>query len=318
MHTSHQPNILVFHPKQAKAYADYIRSHGFLRVTAAATFEEAEKNLPGTEMILGWKFPTSLLSDQVGSDVRWFQSIGAGVDDLVTDPLIPKDILLTRIIDQFGPAISEYVFTYLLYIVKNVPRMRQAQLDCRWDPFVADSLAGKTIGVAGLGSIGAEIVKKARAFDMKVYGLSQSGKHKSLVDNHFEANDWVGFVKELDFLVLTLPLTKETYHIISTNVLHVMKPSACLVNVGRGALVNEKDLFFALQSNRLQAAVLDVFETEPLPADHSFYLMENVYVTSHLSGPSTVEGVGQFFIDNLDRYLKNQPLNGIVDRVRGY
>ncbi|WP_462409590.1 D-2-hydroxyacid dehydrogenase [Neobacillus sp. Marseille-QA0830] len=316
--TTSQPKILVFHPKQAKEYADYIRAHGFSRVTEAATYEEAKRNLPNTEIILGWKFPTVLLSQPMGSTVRWFQSIGAGVDDLVKDQFIPSNILLTRIVDQFGPVISEYVFTYLLYITKNVPRMRQAQLDRHWDPFVSGSLSGKTIGVAGLGSIGAEVVRKARAFDMRVYGLSMSGKQASLVDQHFTPDNVKGFVKDLDYLVLTLPLTQDTYHIIGKNILNSMKPSACLINVGRGSLIDENDLLLVLQSGHLQAAVLDVFETEPLPSGHPFYRMPNVYITPHLSGPSTVNGVGSVFIENLHRYVKNQPLAGWVDRVRGY
>ncbi|WP_042464014.1 D-2-hydroxyacid dehydrogenase [Neobacillus dielmonensis] len=318
MATLKQPNILVFHPKQAKAYADYIRLHGFSEVTEAATYEEAKQHLPNTEIILGWKFPTELLRQQYGSSVRWFQSIGAGVDDLVKDNLIPANILLTRIIDQFGPAISEYVFTYLLYLVKNVQRMIQAQQNRQWDPFVSESLAGKTIGVAGLGSIGAEIVRKARAFDMTIHGLSLSGKHTSLVDRHFDSGDWTEFVKDLDYLVLTLPLTNDTFHIINKDILSAMKPSACLINVGRGALINEDDLITVLQPGQLQTAVLDVFETEPLPADHPFYSLPNVYITSHLSGPSTVEGVGKFFVENLHQYINDQPLAGLVDRERGY
>ncbi len=313
-----QPTILVYSPKQAEEYADCIRRYGFTSVKAAKTPEEAERLLPGTEVILGWRFPTQLLNQPSASSVRWFQSTGAGVDDLIGDTSIPENIRLTRIVNQFGSYISEYVFTFLLYILKDVPRMLQSQAEHRWDPFNTESLEGKIIGVAGLGSIGSEIVRKARAFDMNVYGLSFSEKNAQIVDRHFTSKEWKEFVKDLDYLVLTLPLTDATYHIINRDILLSMKPKACLFNVGRGSLINEEDLLSVMQSEHLHAAVLDVFETEPLAKDHAFYSMENVYVTSHLSGPSTTEGVSQFFIENLKRYLNEEPLQGLVDRKRGY
>ncbi|WP_026575102.1 D-2-hydroxyacid dehydrogenase [Bacillus sp. UNC438CL73TsuS30] len=315
---SSQPNILVFDPNHAEEYANCVRGHGYKAVKAAATYEEAEMFLPGTEIILGWKFPTQLLRTPNALSVRWFQSIGAGVNDLVADSSIPDDILLTRIVDQFGTYISEYIFAYLLHIVKDIPRMRQAQTERNWDSFISDSLARKTIGIAGLGSIGAETVRKAKAFDMRVHGLSFSGRNAETVDQHFTANQWTDFVKDLDYLVLTLPLTEKTYHVINREILLAMKPDSCLVNVGRGALIAENDLQSVLEEGHLKAAILDVFETEPLPKDHRFYSMPNVYITSHLSGPSTIEGVTQFFVDNVIKYLNGQTLHGIVDRKRGY
>ncbi|WP_338471695.1 D-2-hydroxyacid dehydrogenase [Niallia sp. XMNu-256] len=315
-----QTNILVFSPNltDVEAYVESIRKEGYLSVQGATTFEEAEKYLPNTEVILAWKFPTQLLNKPISSSVRWFQSMGAGVNDLVTDPSIPKDMFITRIVDQFGTYISEYVFSFLLDIVKDGPRMRQAQLKQSWDSFTSDTLKGKTIGIAGLGSIGAEIVRKARAFDMNVNGLSFSGKQASLVDQHYFPNQWLEFVKELDYLVQTLPLTDQTHYVINKDILLAMKPNACLINVGRGALINEDHLISVMQSGHLQAAILDVFEKEPLPKGHILWSMPNVYVTSHLSGPSTVEGVSHFFIKNLKRYLEEQPLHGLVDRKLGY
>ncbi|MDP9739029.1 UNVERIFIED_ORG: phosphoglycerate dehydrogenase-like enzyme [Bacillus sp. B2I3] len=317
---THKPNILVFSPIQSEvdAYADHIRNSGFISVKTAKTLEEAEKYLPGTEVILGWNFPTQLLCKPVASSVRWFQSMGAGVNDLIADKSIPQNITITRIIDQFGAYISEYVFSFLLDIVKDGPRMRQSQLERGWDPFISETLKGKTIGVAGLGSIGAELVRKARAFDMNVHGLSFSGKQATLVDLHFTPDQWGEFVKDLDYLILTLPLTDSTYHIINQDLLLAMKSNAYLINVGRGALIDEGDLLSVMREGHLQGAVLDVFETEPLPKEHAFWSMPNVFVTSHLSGPSTINEVSSFFIENLSRFSSEQPLSGMVDRNRGY
>lgn len=315
-----QPNILVFSPRQedVQAYADRIRRAGFESVMEATDAQEAEDYLPRTEIILGWKFPTQLLYKPMASSVRWYQSMGAGVDDLVRNNSFPEGITLTRIVDQFGSYISEYVFSFLLYLSKDIPRMRLSQLNHKWEPFIADSLKGKTIGVAGLGSIGAEIVRKARAFDMNVYGLSFSGRQASLVDKHFTPNQWGKFVKDLDFLVLTLPLTDSTYHILNKNLLLKMKLNATLINVGRGKLIDQDSLISVMQSGHLQSAVLDVFETEPLPKDHVFWSMPNVFVTSHLSGPSTIDGVSTFFLENLKRCNNQMSLQGLVDPNRGY
>lgn len=315
-----QPNILVFNPDYSKveAYTKSIHRYGFKSVQSASTLEEAIKLLPGTEVILGWRFPLELLNQPLASSVRWFQSMGAGVDDLVADCSIPQDIILTRIVNQFGTYISEYVFMFLLYIAKNGSRMRQSQKERQWDPFISESLAGKTMGVAGLGSIGSEIVRRARAFDMNVHGLSFSGTNASLVNYHFGPDQWSEFVKDLDYLVLTLPLTDATRHIVNKDLLLTMKQNACLINVGRGALVNEDDLIDVMQSGHLQAAVLDVFEIEPLPKDHAFWSIPNVYVTSHLSGPSTIDSVSHFFVENLQYYIEGQPLDGVVNRERGY
>ncbi|MED1791397.1 D-2-hydroxyacid dehydrogenase [Brevibacillus nitrificans] len=315
-----QPNILVFHPDYliVEAYTKSIQRYGFKSVQAASTLEEAIKLLPGTEVILGWKFPLELLNQPIASSVRWFQSMGAGVDDLIADSSLPQDIILTRIVNQFGTYISEYVFMFLLYIAKNGSRMRQAQIERQWDPFISESLAGKTVGVAGLGSIGSEIVRKARAFDMNVHGLSVSGTNASLVDDHFSADQWNEFVKDLDYLILTLPLTDATRTIVNKDLLLAMKQNACLINVGRGALINEGDLVDVMQSGHLRAVVLDVFEIEPLPKDHAFWAIPNVYVSSHLSGPSTIDSVSNFFVENLKYYIEGQPLNGVVNRERGY
>ncbi len=313
-----QPNILVYHPRDAAIYAEAIRANGYESVRAAQTLKEAEKYLPGTEVILGWKFPIYLLKNPIASTVRWFQSTGAGVDDFVADNSVAEEIILTRIVGQFGSPIAEYVFAFLLYITKDIDRMQELQQKRIWDSFIPGSLAGKTIGVAGIGSIGAEIVRKARAFDLNVYGLSASGKQAAIVDQHFQPKQWKDFVKELDYLILTLPLTTETRHVVNRDLLLSMKADACLVNVGRGALINETDLFTVMNEGYLKAAVLDVFEKEPLEKDHPFYSLPTIYLTPHLSGPSTVDGVSRFFLDNLKRYLSGQPLQGVVDRILGY
>jgi len=314
----HSPKILVYRPDQVEYYKELIEKHGVSNVYTASTLEEAEKHLPNTEVILCWHFPLDLLKTSEASSVRWIQSMGAGVDDLVNHPSISNDIQITRIVGQFGTPISEFVFGYMLYLTNDIARTREQQAKHQWTPFNARLLSGRKIGVAGLGNIGLEIVRKARAFDMEVYGLSMSGAKADHVDRHFGPDHWKAFVKELDYLVLTLPLTEDTRWAVNREVLLSMKPDATLINVGRGALVNESDLIEILQEGHLGAAVLDVFEKEPLPEQHPFWSMPNVLVTPHLSGPSTPEGVGEFFVQNLQRYIEGKSLQGVVRREFGY
>lgn len=311
-------NILVYTPNEPETYAELIRKAGYTSVHAASTPEEAKEKLKETEVIIAWQFPLHLLGRPEARSVKWIQSLGAGVDDLVRSPSIHEQVVITRIVDQFGVPMSEYVFAQLLHLYQDVERSRAAQQEKRWEPFVTELLHGKTIGIAGLGSIGKEIIKKARAFDMAIHGLSFSGKEAHLVDRHFGPDQWLDFVKELDILVLILPLTEQTCHVVNREVLLAMKPSACLVNIGRGHLIAEEELIYVLRSGHLRAAILDVFQQEPLPESSPLWQLPNVYVTPHMSGPSTQERIGQYILDNLARYGRGEALHGIVNRKAGY
>ncbi len=311
-----QPNILVYAPEGAEVYADWIRRSGYSSVRSASTANEARALLEGTEVLLCWKFPVGEV--ELPASIRWIQSMGAGVNDWLNGERLSADVTLTRIVGQFGGPIAEYFFAYLLYLAKDIPRLTAAQHSRAWDPFLTDFLTKKTIGVAGLGSIGKEVVRKARAFDMKVKGLSFTGSSADLVDHHYASVEWKSFVQDLDYLVLTLPLTPQTEGVLTRDLLLTMKPTACVVNVGRGQLIVEQDLVDVMKKGHLRAAVLDVFEQEPLPNSHPFWDMPNVIITPHLSGPSIPEEVCQFFMDNLQRYQEKAPLAGVVDRKLGY
>ena len=241
-----EPTILIYSPNDADIYARLLQKKGYTKVSWASTPEEAKKRLPDTEVLVCWNFPLYLLSSPEASKLNWIQSLGAGIDDLMKSKHIPEQVMVTRVVDQFGIPISEYVFAYLLYVNKNISKAEAQQQEKKWTPFITETLAGKTIGVAGLGSIGKEIVKKARAFNMLVYGLSFSGAQSNLVDRHFRADQWLSFVKELDYLVLTLPLTEETLDVVNRELLLAMKSNATIVNVGRGKCIAEKDLIDVL------------------------------------------------------------------------
>lgn len=310
--------ILVYHERAADKYAAFLTAHGCTQVYTAANGEEARTRLAETpiEVIYGYGFPLDAIA--ASNTVRWVQLMSAGVDAVLRQGRLPSHITLTRMLDVFSRPMAEYAFAYLLHIEKEIDRLREQQVSNTWKSFRAGVLHDKTIGVAGLGSIGQDVVKKARAFDMTVYGMSRSGAQSATVDRHFTPDLWLDFVKELDYLVLTLPLTDKTRHAVNESVLGAMKRDAILVNVGRGALVDERALVSALRDRRLRAAALDVFEVEPLPGDSLLWTLSNAYVTPHMSGPTTVENAGQYFLDNLKRYEQGLQLPGVVDWETGY
>ena len=282
----------------------------------ATTPEEALPIIRSIDVLFGWKVPEVVL--EAGVNLRWFQSMGAGVDDVIPHALHLNDVRVTRVVDQFGVAISEFVFAHLLYHVKSLKRTMSAQRSHRWEGFTTETLAGKMLGVAGLGSIGRVITKTARTFGMNVSGLSlHAAKHDDL-DLHFLPTDWAMFAAQVDYLVLTLPLTEKTRHVIDETLLGCMKSTAWLVNVGRGGLVDTAALVRWLQQNRLGGAVLDVFEEEPLSSENVLWDLPNVYITPHISGPSQTDDVANFFIENLARYESSGSLRGVVNLQLGY
>lgn len=308
---------LVHVPHGAQAYADRVEAAlPHVRVLRSATAEEARQQIPEADVLLAWRFPVELFG--AAGRLRWVQSLGAGVEDLVAAPALAPSVRVSRVVDQFGPMIAEYVMAELLARVRGLDRARSLQALHRWEPYPVETLAGRTMGVAGLGSIGREIVRKARTFDMGVVGLSRTGEHADLVDRHFGPESWDAFAAACDVLVLALPLTDATRGVVNRAVLGAMPRQGVIVNVGRGALVDERALSEAVRGGRLGGAILDVFETEPLAATSALWDLPGVTVTPHISGPSRTDGVIALFLENWRRFDAGDALRGEVDRARGY
>lgn len=318
--TAGLPRVLVYHAREsvARRYVGELEALGLPPSQLAHACDEAEavERLPSAQVLLAWRFPQHLMAR--APHLRWVQSMGAGVDDLAQNPALSRDCLVTRVVGQFGGPIAEYVFAYLLYLHKGLDRAIRQQADREWAPWQPGEVAGRTIGVAGVGSIGQAIVARAKSFDMRVCGLSRTKAACSEVDEHFTADEWPAFVARCDAVVLTLPLTPRTAGVVGASVLTAMRDDAVLVNVGRGQLLDEDALVRTLHAGHLRAAVLDVFDEEPLPAAHPLWTAPRAYITPHIAGPSQISQVCAFFADNLVRYGKGLPMRGIVDRARGY
>jgi len=229
-----------------------------------------------------------------------------------------RDYILTNAKGMFGRLIGEYVMAYVFAHERQLFRMRKNQLERRWRPLAYRPAKDIRLGIVGLGSIGRELALTARHFGFRVTGLNRSGKPSDAVEDVYTAADMATFLADLDYVVLTLPATPETRHFVNARTLGLMKPSAVLINVGRGNSVSETDLVQALRDGVIGAAVLDVFESEPLAQDSPLWLMPNVYITPHTSAISFPDEIAAVFIENYRRFAGGQPLQYVVDFELGY
>jgi len=261
--------------------------------------------------------------------LKWAQSIYAGVEPLV-DPAQRRDYILTNARGVFGSSMSEFVFGYLLFFKKRIRARVLAQRAKKWDHFDGGILRDKTIGLLGVGSIGAHIAGTAKHFGMKVRGFTQSSENCKDVDEYFhpqsplspgertEGEGILQFADGLDYLVSILPRTENTDELVNAELLNTLPSHAIFINVGRGNAVDEPALVDALNQKQIAAAVLDVTAQEPLPEDHPFWETPNLYLTFHTSAMSYPEDMVQLFSENYQLYIEDKPLKYQVDFERGY
>lgn len=311
-------SILVYHPEpgEAQAYARLIKQpKPHFAVAVCATPAEAEPHIADAEILYAWSFPRELLPR--AAKLRWAQSMGAGVERLMV-PELPRRVTVTRVAGIFGPWMAEYVLGWCLWLTQRTELFRAQQRERRWRQADPLRLHGATLCVVGLGDIGRTIAGAARGFGMRVVGVSRSGKKVAEAECVYKARDIRKPIAAADFVALTVPLTDATRGLIGAAELAAMRPSAWLINVARGPVVDEAALLDALRGKRLGGAVLDVFDEEPLPQDHPLWEFDNVVVTPHISGPSTPDEIAPIFNDNLRRHLAGRALRYGVDRSRGY
>lgn len=269
-----------------------------------------------TEIVFG--APT-LIRDALGSlpNLRWAQASWAGVEPLL-DASLRRNYVLTNARGVFGGLMAEYVFGYLLAHERKIFERAEAQKNKVWDASLTGQLRGKTIGLLGVGSIGADVAQMAKAFGMNVRGYTRRSEISSQVDEYFHGSALLEFASGLDYLVSILPNTKETRKIVNEKVLNALPAHAMFVNVGRGSAVDESALLRVLRANKIAGAVLDVFEQEPLPKEHPFWETPNLTMTFHTSAPSLPEDIARVFIENYRLYIEGKPLKYVVDFEKGY
>ncbi len=311
-------NRLLILAQDADKYAPLVEAAALPQLKIVAANEPAKARVLVTDcnIILG----EPPLIDAVLSSAKrleWVQSSWAGVDRLCR-PGRRHDYILTGVKGVFGALVSEYVITYLFALERHIFEMRNNQFLKRWQPRQYRLSKDITLGIIGLGSIGQHVARSAGNFGIRVIGLNRSGKACEGVEQVYTKENLARFLAEPDYLVLTLPDTPHTRHFINADVLAMMKSSVVLINVGRGGIINEMDLAAALQQGQIGAAVLDVFETEPLPGNSALWELPNVYVTPHCAAASFPEDIVGIFVNNYQRFLQDRALLHVIDFERGY
>jgi len=252
--------------------------------------------------------------------LRWIQSLTAGVEGWLSLPDLPPAVTLTCARGTHRVQMPENILGALFHITKPYAAIVEDQKQSKWTRRVSETLAGKTLGILGLGAIGVEVARKAAALEMRVIGTKASPGPVPHVERVYAPAETGEVLAQSDFVLLLLPVTPETRGYIDAARLAKMQPSAHLLNFGRGELIVDADLVDAVQRKVIAGAILDVFAVEPLPVAHPFWRTPGITVLPHIGGlhPQRDSVVAELFVENLKRFLAGQPLLHAVDRARGY
>jgi D-2-hydroxyacid dehydrogenase (NADP+) len=218
------------------------------------------------------------------ANLKWVQALGTGVDGIVDQPTLKPHVIVTNVHGIHGEPVSEAVLAGMLALARDIPRAVRAQDRRVWLRWPAKLLSGKTVGILGVGAIAERLAPKCKALGMKVIGISSSVRAVPGFDRMYGREQLLQAVPELDFLVLLTPYSQATHQLIGASVFAAMKPTSYLVNLARGGVVDEAALVEALRARKIAGAALDVFQQEPLPADHPLWSFENVIITTHQGG----------------------------------
>lgn len=286
-----------------------------LVIRACKTENEVGDFIEKAKFLLTFNLSDLLIRKAV--NLEWIQALGTGVDAILGLPSLPKGVLVTSTRGIHGPQMSELAVLLMLALTRRFPDTVRNQDKSVWDRWPAELLWKKKVGIFGLGAVGEEIAFRCKAFGMTVYGINRSGRGVDAVDRLFGLDGLLTVAREVDYFIVAVPLTPETRGMVGAEVVSAMKPTAFLLNLARGPVVDEKALIRALESRTIAGAGLDVFDEEPLPQSHPFWKMTNVIVTPHVGGTSTfyVSQVLPIFRENLRRYLKGErhTLLNVVD-----
>ena len=260
-----------------------------------------------------------------GPQVRWLHTASAGVDHVLTPHVRAKagaGLTVTDSGPAFEIAISEFVLAWMLLVARGLPALMGNQRQHKWQSVPQFELHGKTVGIIGLGPIGRGTAARAKAFGMRTLGLRRSSASVEGVDEVLTGPEGLArLLGESEFVVIAAALTGETQALIGAEQLARMKPTAWLINIARGGLVDEPALVTALQAGQIGGACLDVFAQEPLPESSPLWDLPNVYIAPHNSpgwDPNLHARQKAIFLDNLSRFARGEPLTNVVDITRGY
>jgi phosphoglycerate dehydrogenase-like enzyme len=255
--------------------------------------------------------------------VRWVHTLSAGLDGLLFPALVESPVPLTNARGVFSDILAEFVIGAILFFAKGFRRLVLSQIARKWEQFDIVEIRGQTLGLVGYGDIGRAVASRAHALGMKVVALRRRpelSRDDPYLARVLPADRMREMLAQSDYVVVVTPLTEESRGMIGEAEFEAMKPDAVLMNVGRGPVVNEQALIRALQQGRIRGAALDVFDTEPLPASHPFYNLDNVLLSPHSADhtPEWKERTMRVFLENFERFRRGEPLRNVVNKKLGY
>ena len=304
------------------AYLDAIKAAGLADRVAIDTLPRKDKpsaeQLARTEALMAGAVPAGLLPKM--AKLRWAQAMSAGVEGWLALPDLPAGLTLTCARGTHTESMPENIVGALFHVAKPYSTAVENQKSAKWVHTVAQPLTGRTLGILGLGAIGQEVARIVSTLGMRVIGTRRRPAPMANVAEILPPDRTDEVLSRSDFVLLLLPATPDTDNLIDAKRLAKMKPTAWLLNFGRGHLIKDDDLIAAVKARKIAGAMLDVFRQEPLPAEHPFWTTDGIVVLPHIGGPHPERDrfVARLFVDNLGRFLDGAPLKDVVDRAAGY
>ena len=318
-------NVLVLANPAAPELALLDELRGRAAIVIGHSPTACEDAAPHAEVILNWTSSGSLLQQiwPMATRVEWVQTRSAGLDGILFPALAESPVVLTNARGVFSEILAEFAIGAVLFFAKDFRRLVMSQIAGQWDPFDVTEIRGQTLGLVGYGDIGRAVARCAHAFGMRVVALR---RHPDLTNDDpnvsqvFPSEAKHEMLRQSDYVVVTVPLTPESRGMIAAPEFEAMKPPVVLINIGRGPVVDESALIDALRARQIRGAALDVFETEPLPAGHPFYSLDNVLLSPHSADQTSdwKERSMRLFLENFRRYRAGERLLNVVNKKLGY
>ncbi|EKN63644.1 D-2-hydroxyacid dehydrogenase [Schinkia azotoformans] len=284
--------------------------------------KEAVSEIDSAEILVSYGGDLNEEVINKAANLKWIMVFSAGIEKLPFETIKQKGILVTNARGTSKIPMAEYTMGMILQVARKTKQLIENEKQEEWNRRLKMiEISGATITIMGTGSIGSEIARLARAFGMKTVGINRSGRSVEYFDEVYPVTEMDKAIEQGDYIVSVLPSTPDTYHLLKEQHFKIMKNDCLFMNIGRASLVDENVLMKALETDEIAHAVLDVFETEPLPKGHPFWQMENVTITPHLSGVSRQYLLRciEIFEHNLKQYLSGENnLINVIDLDRGY
>lgn len=306
--------VIIEQDGKPKIWKEAFRKRGS-EIPVYGHLEEHQKN--NIKMALVWKPPQGAFKDY--PNLGCIASTGAGVDFLFKDKDLPKNIPITRVVDEYlAKDMSEHVLAVIFDYLKNLNQYKQDQFNRVWKPKRYHRIDDLTVGIMGLGALGKVLAKNLVKYGFKVQGWSNSKKNIKNLKTYVGVEEQIQFLSSTQILVCLLPLTKETAGILDNNLFEQLPKGAFIVNVARGGHLVDNDLLMMIEKGHLSGASLDVYHQEPLPKGHPYWDHPKIHMTPHCASVSDPDSIVPQILENYQRLIAGEELLNLVSRIKGY